>query len=184
MKTSDVWKLQFKLTMKWTGTVVVFHVTATSLVWLQQGTLLHVTNSLGRLTRCTFATPTTPSIILTLTGGAGAYPSCHWERGEVHPGQVYHIESYRDRQLTLTLNLTPTTCLWKWGGSRSKPALTQKDTWLTYFLSEAFLKNIFQSCKTLKKFTSPPLLKSCTQLLLWIFLWDLMSCQTQSLSTI
>jgi len=21
-------------------------------------------------------------------GGAGAYPSCHWERGRVHPGQV------------------------------------------------------------------------------------------------
>jgi len=42
------------------------------------------------------------------SGGAGAYPSCHWARGGVHPGQLAspsqgHIETNETQPCTLTL---------------------------------------------------------------------------------
>jgi len=47
-------------------------------------------------------------------GGAGAYPSCHWTRGVVHPGQVTSpSQGHRDQQdkQPSTLTFTPTVSL-------------------------------------------------------------------------
>ena len=68
-------------------------------------------------------------------GGAGAYPSCHWARGRVHPGQVAgpHRDK-RDKQpstLTFTVTLrvniessTNLTCMFL--GDGRKPAYPER----------------------------------------------------------
>ena len=48
-----------------------------------------------------------PHNLLPGHGAAGAYPSCHWVRGRVHPGQVTSPSQGRRDKQPCTLTLTP-----------------------------------------------------------------------------